>query len=194
MLVWSWDLLFEELALPPHGYYMAVTWLSHESYSNHCCVTASFSYCGYMGNYGAQTTPQVYKAGGFYLYSLASVSQVVLWLYLSHWLPPPTLSSSLFSTSCSLIFCSCSLIFCSCSLSLTSYSLLLCFCSLLLLCCFCLCCWGGVHCYGALAYCCEAFTHCPSPLAHCSYSLAHCCWYCWNTFSSLIQVQSYPDS
>ena len=91
MSVWSWD-------LPYWGVGTATTWLphgshmtSHGSYSDHCCVTASLSYCGSVGTYSAQTTPQVYKAEDFHLYSLASVSQVVLWLHLSYWLSPPTL-------------------------------------------------------------------------------------------------------
>ena len=81
------------------GVSIATTWLPyssyiilHRSYSDHCCVTASLSHCSSVGTYGAQTTPQVYKAEGFHLYPPASVSQIVLWLHLSHWLPPPLLS------------------------------------------------------------------------------------------------------
>ena len=87
MSVWSWDLPFEELALPPHGYHMAAIWLPQRSYSDYCSVTVSLNHCGYVGIYSAQATSQVYKAGGFHLYPPALVSQVVLWLHLPHWLP-----------------------------------------------------------------------------------------------------------
>ena len=50
---------FEELALPPHGYHMAVTWLSHGSYSDHCYVTASPSHYGSIRTCGVQTIPHV---------------------------------------------------------------------------------------------------------------------------------------
>ena len=128
MSVWSWD-------LPYWGVGTATTWLphgshmtSHGSYSDHCCVTASLSHCGSVGTCGAQTTPQVYKAGCFHLYPPASVSQVVLWLHLSHWLSLPLLS----------LHCLLPLAYCPFAPAH--------------------CLWYSTHCYFTSAYCCYCVT------------------------------------
>ena len=164
MSVWSWDLPFEELALPPHGYHMAAIWLPQRSYSDYCSVTVSLNHCGYVGIYSAQATSQVYKAGGFHLYPPALVSQLVLWLHLPHWLPTFLIVFYLLLTVSDILL-TIILLLLTVTLLLPHYCCVASACAVgwcSLLCCSCLLLW------------------CPCSLSlsltHCLYSLAHCFW------------------
>ena len=185
--------LIGELAQPPHGCHMAVTW-PHMGVTVTIVVSLPLSVTVAVWELVVHRPPLRYIRLGVFTSTpqLQSLRLSSDYTCLTDFLLP--LCSSLSLTSCSLSFCSC-------SLSLISSSLSLCFCSLLLLCCFCLCCWGGVYCCCTFAHCCEAFVYCLTSLTHCFYflthclsSLAHCCWCCWDTFGSLVQVQSCPDS
>ena len=125
--------LIGELAQPPHGCHMAVTW-PHMGVTVTIVVSLPLSVTVVVWELVVHRPPLRYIRLGVFTSTpqLQSLRLSSDYTYLTDFLLP--LCSSLSLTSCLLSFCSC-------SLSLTSSSLSLCFCSLLLLCCFYLCCW-----------------------------------------------------